>query len=198
MYQFRRICTEVNQSTKVGASKYPFWRVFFRLFLTSIRLIAKPKTFPHHRLKDAQHFSKTRWSRKSFCRDRISTGPASVSSFAVSSSVTQHCANSHNHEDFPVVPRAYITPAPSRLAGLLIGNDETAINVASTEIYVELPRTVLLNCFVKADGKGAIAFVDSSVNCSGTAPAYSNSLTKTLVSGIPTRIIQIDSKDPSL
>ncbi|MBW4483018.1 MAG: hypothetical protein KME14_10780 [Tildeniella torsiva UHER 1998/13D] len=101
-------------------------------------------------------------------------------------------------EDFLVVPRPYITSAPPRLIGLLIGNDETAVSVTSTDIYVELARTVPFDRFVRVDGKRAIAFVDVETNSADNAPVYSNSLTKTLTAGLPCRIIHVDDKDDTL
>jgi hypothetical protein len=103
-----------------------------------------------------------------------------------------------NIEDFLVSPRPYITSAPPRLIGLLIGNDESALSVSANDIYVELSRTVPYDRFVRADGKRAIAILDPSVNRSGTAPAYSNSVTKTLVSGIPCRILHVEDGDDTL
>lgn len=95
-------------------------------------------------------------------------------------------------EDFLVVPCPYITSAPPRLIGLLIGNDETAVSVSATDIYCELARTVPYDRFVRSDGKRAIAFLDVETNAVGNAPAYSNALTKTLTAGMPCRIIHVD------
>ncbi|MBE9110303.1 hypothetical protein IQ273_12860 [Nodosilinea sp. LEGE 07298] len=101
-------------------------------------------------------------------------------------------------EDFLVIPCPYITSAPPRLIGLLVGNEEQAVSVSSTDIYVELARTVPYDRFVRADGKRAIAFVDVQTNSSGTAPLYSNDVTKTLTAGMPCRIIHINDSDDTL
>ncbi|MEA5447592.1 hypothetical protein VB780_03360 [Leptolyngbya sp. CCNP1308] len=101
-------------------------------------------------------------------------------------------------EDFLVVPRPYITSAPPRLIGLLLGNDETAVSVSAADIYVELARTVPYDRFVRADGKRAIAFVDVETNSADSAPVYSNEITKALTASMSCRILHIDDKDDTL
>jgi hypothetical protein len=101
-------------------------------------------------------------------------------------------------EDFLVIPRPYVTSAPPRLIGLLIGNDESAVSISATDISIQLSRTVPYDRFVRSDGKRAVAILDPPVNSSGTAPIYSNELTKTLAGGIPCRILHVDDSDPTL
>ena len=101
-------------------------------------------------------------------------------------------------QDYLVHPRPYITTAPARLLGLLVGNEETAISVTSTDLYAELSRETPYATFVSPTNtqKRATAFVDPPVR--GGAVVYSNRLTKEVAGGIRCRILHVDDSDPTL
>lgn len=99
-------------------------------------------------------------------------------------------------EDHLVCPSPFITSAPPRLQGLLIGNEETAVSITSTDLYVELSRVTPYSAFVRTDKKRAVAIVDPPVAYGQVQ--YSNRTTKEIEGGIRCRIIHVEDDDDTL